>query len=109
MSVTKYDVTWTASAKKMLAATGDKRIMGKIFEHACELSVEPEKQGKPLTNELSGYRSVRAVGQRYRIIYNIEKKKVVVYIVAAGMRRGDQKKDIYELAKKLIRAGLIDR
>ena len=82
--------------------------MRKIFERANELSEEPELQGKPLLNELAGYRSVRAVGQRYRIIYKIENKKIIVYVVALGIRKEESKKDIYELAKKLIRAGLLE-
>ena len=30
------------------------------------------QQGKPLGRNLAGYRSVRAVGQRYRIIYELD-------------------------------------
>ena len=108
MSVQKYEVQWTGSAKKMLAGIQDRRVMQKIFERANELSEEPELQGKPLINELAGYRSIRAVGQRYRIIYKIEKKKVIVMVVALGLRKEEDKKDIYALAKKLIRAGLIE-
>ncbi|MFA6450015.1 MAG: type II toxin-antitoxin system RelE/ParE family toxin [bacterium] len=108
MSAHKYEIRWTGAAKKMLAGVQDRRIMRKIFERANELSEEPELQGKPLLNELAGYRSVRAVGQRYRIIYKIENKKIIVYVVALGIRKEESKKDIYELAKKLIRAGLLE-
>ena len=66
------------------------------------LGTEPEKQGKPLIGELSGYRSLRTAGQRYRIIFRIEKEKTMVWIMALGIRKEGSKRDIYTLAKKLI-------
>ena len=66
------------------------------------LEAEPEKRGKALIGELSGYRSHRAVGQRYGIIYRIEKEKVMVWVMALGIRKEGSKRDIYTLARKLI-------
>jgi mRNA interferase RelE/StbE len=60
-----------------------------------------------LTGELSGYRSVRGAGQRYRIIYRIEKEKFMVWIVALGIRKEGSKRDIYALAKKLLKLYLM--
>ena len=54
-----------------------------------------------------GLRSVRAVGQRYRVVYRVEREEVVVLIVAAGRRRSGDKSDIYELARKLLRQRLL--
>jgi mRNA interferase RelE/StbE len=71
------------------------------------LSEEPDKQGKNLVQDLSGFRSVHAAG-RYRIIFKIDKKTVIVYILAAGIRKEGDKKDIYKIAKKLLNAGLLD-
>ncbi len=53
----------------MLEAIQDRRVRDKIRDRIDGLAQEPEKQGKPLTGELTGYRSLRAVGQRYRVIY----------------------------------------
>ena len=72
-----------------------------------QLAESPEQQGKPLVGELAGFRSVRAVGQRYRIVYRVERQEVVVVIVAVGRRKASDKNDIYELAKKLLRLGLL--
>ena len=72
-----------------------------------ELAESPEQQGKPLVGELAGFRSVRAVGQRYRIVYRVERREVVVVIVAVGRRKAGDKNDIYELARKLLRLGLL--
>lgn len=101
-----YEIRWTRTAAKLLAAVGDKRIRATIFEKAEGLRKEPEKQGKALLYDLAGYRSLRAVGQRYRIIYRIDGSSVIVFVVAVGIRKDKDSKDIYELARKIIRAKL---
>jgi len=54
-----------------------------------------------LKGNLQDYRSIRAVGRRYRIIYQVKENEIEVIIVAAGIRRdGDKKRDLYELMKK---------
>lgn len=65
-------------------------------------------QGKPLLGELDGFYSVRAVGQRYRIIYTVEQSQVTVTVVAFEIRKDGSKQDVYALAKKLWRLGLIE-
>lgn len=90
----------------MLAVVGDKRTRAIIFEKAQSLCREPEKQGKALLYDLAGYRSLRAAGQRYRIIYKIEDTLVTVFVAAVGIRKEKDSKDIYELARKIIRARL---
>ncbi|MBL7048141.1 MAG: type II toxin-antitoxin system RelE/ParE family toxin [Nitrospira sp.] len=92
----------------MLQNIPDTRIRKKIAETIDRLSEAPDKQGKQLVAELSGLRSIRAVGQRYRIIYKIIKDEVVVAVIAAGIRKDGDRGDIYQLAKKLIRLRLIE-
>jgi mRNA interferase RelE/StbE len=92
----------------MIKKVQDRRIREKIIETIDGLAEDPEKKGKPLTAELDGYHSIRAVGQRYRIIYRIDEDRVIVLVVAAGIRKDGDKKDIYTLAKKLIRARLLE-
>ncbi|HEY6401188.1 MAG TPA: type II toxin-antitoxin system RelE/ParE family toxin [Blastocatellia bacterium] len=92
----------------MIQAIQDRRIRAKIIETIDGLAEEPEKKGKALIAELDGYHSVRAAGQRYRIIYRIDKEKIIVLVVATGIRKDGDRKDIYELAKKLIRARLLE-
>lgn len=104
-------MTWrillTPTAVQMLADISDRRIREKIAGLIDRLSEEPEKQGKALLGELSGLRSIRAVGQRYRIIYQIRGDEIVVVIVAIGIHRDGARGDIYNLAKKLFRLGLL--
>jgi mRNA interferase RelE/StbE len=95
-------------AKKQLVAIRDRRVQEGLRTSLRRLEYEPEKQGKPLVDELIGYRSLRAVGQRYRILYKVDANKVIVYVVTLGIRKQDDKKDVYALAKKLARLGLLD-
>jgi mRNA interferase RelE/StbE len=68
-----WKVEMAELAEKQLAAINDTRIREGIAECINRLQFEPEKQGKALDDELTGYRSVRAVGQRYRIILRLKK------------------------------------
>ena len=103
-----YQIELTLQAQKMLKDISDRRIRQKIQKRIDGLAEEPEKQGKPLVEELEGYRSLRAVGQRYRIIYAVERKRVVVYVMAVGLRKQGSRSDIYQIAKKLLRLGLLE-
>ncbi len=103
-----WNVIILPRAKKHLATIRDRRVQEGLKTSLRRLEYEPEKQGKPLSDELTGYRSIRAVGQRYRILYKLEAEQVIVVVVALGMRKQRDKKDVYELAKKLARLGLLD-
>lgn len=101
-----FSIELTPTALEHLQAVADRRVRRKIASKIDALAREPEKQGKPLTGELSGFRSVRAAGQRYRIVYRVDGGRIVVFVVAVGLRRQGDKADIYALAQKLIRLGL---
>lgn len=103
----KYRILITDTCLALLKKIGDKNVQRTILERIQKLSDEPDKQGKMLVKDLSGFRSIHAAG-RYRILYKIEKKTVIVYVLAAGIRKEGDKKDIYQIAKKLLRAGLLD-
>lgn len=102
-----HTIQWTATALKHAEAIPDQRVKRLISQRMDQLARSPEQQGQPLVGELAGLRSVRAVGQRYRIIYRVERRKVVVVIVTVGRRKSGDKRDVYELAKKLLRLGLL--
>ncbi len=102
-----HTIRWTETALKLAEAVPDQRIRRLISHRVDQLAKAPEQPGKPLVGELASFRSVRAVGQRYRIVYRVERRDVVVVIVAVGKRKAGNKGDIYELAKKLLRLGLL--
>ena len=104
----RWDVIVIPIAEKQLATIKDKRIQEGLRTSLRRLEYEPEKQGKAMHDELTGYRSVRAIGQRYRIIYKLEEERVIVSVVTLGIRKEGDKKDVYALAKKLARLGLLD-
>jgi mRNA interferase RelE/StbE len=104
-----WHIVLTPTAMRMLSEISDRRVRTKIAEVIERLAQDPEKQGKPLLGELAGFRSIRAVGQRYRIIYAIKELEIVVVVIAVGLRREGAKSDVYALAKKLFRLKLLDK
>ena len=102
-----FAITWTETALKLVEGISDQRVRRLISQPADQLAKSPEQQGKPLIGELAGFRSIRAVGQRYRIVYRVERLEITVLIVAIDRRRAGDKRDIYELARKLLRQGLL--
>jgi mRNA interferase RelE/StbE len=102
-----YQLILTPRARGMLKAITDRRIREKLASVIDSLASEPELRGKPLDEDLAGYRSIRAVGQRYRIIYRVDRSIVTVVVVAAGIRKEGSREDIYRVAGKLIRLGLL--
>jgi len=101
-----YTVEFTPKALEMLEEIEDARVRKKLFERITRLAEEPEKQGKPLVEELAGFRSVRAVGQRYRIVYEVQGSLVRVIVVGVGLRKEGHRIDVYarltKFSKKLF-------
>ena len=103
-----FKIKITAMAAQMLRdieATARNQIVAKIEQ----LKEEPELLGKPLVGPLKEYWSVRAAGQRYRILYHVHNETIVVIVVAVGIRKSGDKKDIYELMKKLVKTGILGK
>ena len=103
----RYEVEIMPTALEMLEGISDRRIRKQIASRIDHLVEDADKQGKALYGELVGYRTLRTVGQRYRIIYRVDNGLVSVYVVALGIRKEGDKKDIYELAQRLLRLGLL--
>jgi mRNA interferase RelE/StbE len=92
----------------MLEEIQDRRVRAALFRRVGELAGAPEL-GKPLTGELADYRSLRAASKRYRVLYRVERNEVTVLVVAVGLRKEGDRADIYRLAQKLVRQGLLGR
>ena len=88
----------------MLYAISDRRIRRTIVRRIEGLARDPEKQGKALVGELAGYRSLHVA--RHRVIYQVEGDRVI--LVAVGLRKQGDLKDVYSRVKKLLRLRLIE-
>lgn len=102
-----YHVVFTPTALKALEAIADQRIRELLRNRINGLVQDPEQQGKRLGGELAGFRSLRAAGQRYRIIYRVDRGKILVIILTVGLRKEGDRSDVYRLAQKLIRLKLV--
>ena len=91
----------------MLQEITNRDIQDAIRKRIRGLVTDPEKQGKPLGGPLRGFRSVRVYHERYRVLYRVDRTEVVVMVVALGIRKEGDRQDIYALAQKLLRSGLL--
>jgi mRNA interferase RelE/StbE len=102
MEPVEYQVILTEQARQLFIEIKDRREQQLLLARLEKLKHEPEKQGKALSEELTGYRSIRAVGQRYRIIYQIVQDKVLVVVVGIGRRKEGDKRDVYTVTMRLL-------
>jgi len=104
-------LTWkvmvTHKALEMIQGISDRRIRRQVSEAISALSEDPDIKGKALIGELTGFRAIRAAGQRFRVIYRVEDVKVLVVVVAVGQRKEESRNDVYSLASKLFRQRLL--
>jgi len=103
----RYRIFITDTCLALIKKIRNKEVQRRILDRIQKLSDEPDKQGKKLVKDLSGFRSIHAAG-RYRVIYKTDKQSVIVYVLATGIRKEGDKKDIYKIAKKLLNARLLD-
>lgn len=101
-----YRIRLTATVVSQLADIPDRKIRDTLLKRIEGLAESPAQQGKALVKDLAGLRSVHAAG-RYRIIYTIDGMTVVVHVLAVGIRKEGDQKDIYAVARKLLKAGLL--
>lgn len=94
-------------AKKHMAEIKDRGMQQSLTKALQRLQQEPDKRGKPLHDELLGFRSLRAVGERYRIIYKVIEETYEVHVVTVGIRKEGSRIDAYEVAQRLLKAGRI--
>jgi len=102
-----YELEITQTCLSLIEKIPDKRIQSVILDRIETLKTDPQKQGKVLFRNLSGFRSLHVAG-RYRVIYKIDENLQAIWVVAAGIRKEGDQKDIYEIARKLLRLGLLD-
>lgn len=98
----EYQIEIAPLALELLSKIKDRREQQTISKRIEQLKIEPHKQGKALTGSLKGYRGIRVLGQRYRIVYQVKEERIVVVIVGVGIRKEGDKKDIYRVLNKFF-------
>lgn len=98
----RFTIIVTPQAHADLGEVRDTRSRGAITRKIDALELEPDKQGKPLSRDLTDYRAVRAAGQRYRVIYHVALLEEVVTVVVVGIRKEGDKRDAYRIAARRL-------
>lgn len=100
-----FDLILTEEARSDLDAITDARTYRAIARKIDGLASEPDKQGKALGGDLKDYRSVRAAGQRFRVVYQVGMLEGVVTVVVIGIRKANDKRDAYRIASRRLGKG----
>ncbi len=95
-----WQVLLTPEAERLLQKIQDRRIRKAIKDRACGWRMIQKSRESRYLETLAGLRSVRAVGQRYRIVYELNEAHREVWVVAVGIRRKGARDDVYERLKK---------
>jgi mRNA interferase RelE/StbE len=85
--VARYSVRLKKSAIKELEAVATKADRSRILKRIRALADNPRPYGSP---KLSGYERYRIRQGRYRILYSIKDRELIVYVIRIGDR-----KDVY--------------
>jgi len=111
----RISIQWTDTAIEGLRGLPPKVRRGLIAKGDELLRVpDPSKAHKALIGPLQGY--FRITYSRYRAIYTVEREKtksgavvqrITVIFVAVGIRNEGDKDDVYRLAQRLVRLGII--
>ena len=99
-----FTVILTDEARADLLAVSDQRTVQAIGNRIDSLETDPVQLGKPLLDDLKGYYSTRAAGQRYRVIHQVavESDTRAVVVVVIGIRQEGNKKDVYKIASRRL-------
>ena len=98
----RYEVHYSEEAEEMLAKVKDRRVQTKLADLVDGLALDPELRGKPLMRDLFGFRSIRGIGQRYRIVYRVDPTALQVVVYGLGLRKEGDREDIYELMRRAV-------
>lgn len=98
----RYKIEIAPTGYGSLEALEDKRTLREIAKVIDGLDRAPDQQGKALVGPLEGVRSVRAVRERFRVLYRVDARKRIVSVLLVGERAPGQDADVYALAQKLL-------
>ena len=93
----RYHLLVLSEDLSRIARHDQRRILRTILK---KLQSHPHEFGKPLGSDLQGYYRLRI--DPYRVVYRIEGQRILVFVLAIGMRRNSE---IYKKAAQ--RLGLV--
>jgi mRNA interferase RelE/StbE len=70
-----FTVIWTEITVKLVEPIADHRIRHVASRRADQIRTSPQATGKPLMDELAGFRRVPPISKRYRTVYRLERRK----------------------------------
>lgn len=79
-----YSILIKRSAQKEIEAVGSKRDRQRIVKRIESLATEPRPSG---CEKLSGSSYLRVRQGRYRIVYEVQDKDLIVHVIKVGHRR----------------------
>jgi len=82
--VQRYEILIKPSAVKEIESIGSKRDRQRIVSCISKLSFDPRPAG---CEKLSGQEKYRIRKGRYRIVYSIADKELIVFVVKVGHRK----------------------
>lgn len=92
-------MTWTIlyhhAVEEDLESVGPSAARRIVKAIDARLTLSPMDFGAPLSGDLANFRKLR-IGD-YRVVYQVRKKTIMVYVLAVGPRRD---KEIYRTALK---------
>jgi mRNA interferase RelE/StbE len=107
-----FEVRLSPLATADLLEITDQRTTSALEKRIDKLQVNPIEQGKPMRGPLQGFYSVRAAGQRYRIIYEVRvlpadqrtqlTQEGGVLVLVIGIRKEGDKNDVYTVAENRL-------
>ena len=102
---TRYKTVIAPSVLEQLRHLG---IVDQAKEKIRDAMADPEQAGKQLTGALFPYRRLKF--SRYRIVYRVARdtNPPEVRFLYAGIRRGGDKKDVYDQLLKVMRRGRLE-
>lgn len=106
----RVKVQWTRPARDALAKLPHKIRRAMLDKTAALAHCDPSTAHKRLRGALGEFHSIRV--SRYRALYRVDEETLAngdvlifvrVVVVAVGMRKEGDRRDIYRLAERLIR------
>jgi mRNA interferase RelE/StbE len=98
----RYPIQIAPTGYRSLRDLKDKKTRRQIAKGIDGLGLASERQGKALVGPIEGVPSVRAVRDRFRVLYDVDKSARLVSVLLVGERSPGPDADIYALAKKLL-------